>query len=346
MDLTEQKEFKLLIKRFVSDCNLPISVYDPKVFDYLVRLYEEDYHSLTKWNNLCKLIECEFDGNIHAFLEKYYEVRENVINNLKGALNMVEPDVIINIKNGIPKNRDKYTQETIGKSFISIDLTKANFQICQLFSNPKLVYGSFSNISEAYDKWISEYTDMDYIKESKYFRQVVFGNCNVKEQVRLMNYQMQVILSMFTNAFREDGFELFSLTTDELIFKFNPDGKSLNRISEGLTSLKEALWNFYTVDVKTELYTVDNLFVVEDGFNDGDRVFPFYVKKNMITLEEKLVKVPGVYFAQVYKIFKGMPVNDIDTCFYYEHRLANFSKKFVGISAAYVDMANLTLCLK
>ena len=73
-------------KRFVSDYNLPIPIVDDEdMFMYFLNLYEDDFHSLTLYGEMVEEINEKFGGNIDAFLDNYYSVRENIIQTVENS---------------------------------------------------------------------------------------------------------------------------------------------------------------------------------------------------------------------------------------------------------------------
>ena len=71
-----------LKKRFVSDFNLPIIIFEEPDFEYFLDLYETQFHSRTKWNKLINVIDEKFNGNPNLFLEEFSKVRNNMIESI------------------------------------------------------------------------------------------------------------------------------------------------------------------------------------------------------------------------------------------------------------------------
>ena len=126
-----------LAKRFVSDYKLPIPILDEDTFFYHIDLYEKDYQAYTKYCKVIDMIDERFGGDIRAFLDYYYEVREEIINTVtnseayKRFNNMPMEPYAIKEKLNIGHNT-VFNEDNVGHSFISIDLKKANFQTLNL----------------------------------------------------------------------------------------------------------------------------------------------------------------------------------------------------------------------
>lgn len=62
-----------------------------------------------------------------------------------------------------------------GAFFFSLDLKKVNYHVLK-FYYPNLVLNTHT-----YEDFIGQFTEFDYIRKSKYIRQVIFGNLNPKK---------------------------------------------------------------------------------------------------------------------------------------------------------------------
>ena len=213
-----------LANRFVSDYKLPISITnDEKIFIYKLQLYENSFSSLTKWNELWQLIVKRYDGNYHAFLDDYYQIRERIIqeslnNPAYKQFNNMHMSRFNVPKTNISKN-NIYNRENDGKFFLSIDLKKANFQALRYVS-PEIVKNA-----ETYEDFIGTFTDLDYVKTSKYIRQVVFGKLNPSRHITVEKFLTNKVLDALRNSeFYAPYFEeknIVSLSNDELIIKID-----------------------------------------------------------------------------------------------------------------------------
>lgn len=316
MDLEEKK----LNQRFVSDYNLPIQVVQGIHFFHRLILFENDYNSLTKYNNLKKVIKEKFDDNSSKFLEYYHEVRDKIITDtisldeyksFNEAKNLKEYCENLGIKfndSYIAPNRNLYTQEQDGCLFVSFDMKKANFQILKRI-NPNIVKNA-----ETYEDFIGAYTDLDYIKESKYARQVIFGKMNPK---RVMTVEKNI-----TNNFASElditntKYELFSLNSDEIILKFN--GTEDEFANDKFGSDIEYCGIKYR-------FNKFKLHLRQFQLSNSESILDVYEKEDYLNGHKRILKgVPATYFPQVYKLLNDIKIVDSDLVFYYEHELCKF----------------------
>ena len=325
--------------RFTSDMRIPIGVFEDEYFEYFLVLYEESHKARTKWNNLVKVIDERFNGNPDAFLEHYADVRNRMIEDLekegKGLLEkMVNQDKVYDIPKVNVSQNNVFNESNVGNLFLSIDLRKANFQAF-LYAVPLAFFDTLQDrvewqvckhdIDEIYRKWVSKYTDLDYVVDSKYTRQVVFGKLNPKVQIHVEKWLVSQVLDEITKLATEKEFEgsfdLVSFCTDELVFKI--DATSLGYWNECKDDFIKKITESFGIAVKCEVYELGIYHFMCKGGVDG-HILPVFVKRFAGTDKTELKSCPETYYAQVTKLLRGEPINEKDRTFYHEKQLARF----------------------
>ena len=307
-------EIKKLRGRFVSDANIPLQVLQSPYFEDRLELMERDYGAKTKYDNLLALIKERFDNSPSKFLEEYHKIRNNIITtvlNSEAYKDFISNDKYL-IKNLITicPSRNLYTNEQDGGLFLSFDMKKANFQTLR-YANPAIVFDA-----DTYEDFIGKFTDLDYVKESKYTRQVIFGKLNPKRTMTLE----QSLTNEFAKEYKQRvgiyGFAPFSLKTDEIIFKF--DGS------------EEQFENFHinpTVEYDGITYKVSKFKLHARQFKlaTSSSILTVYEKEDYLNARRRILKaVPATYYPQVDKLLRGEKINESDRVFYYEHELCKF----------------------
>ena len=307
-------EIKKLRGRFVSDANIPLQVLQSPYFEDRLELMERDYGAKTKYDNLLALIKERFDNSPSKFLEEYHKIRNNIITtvlNSEAYKDFISNDKYL-IKNLITicPSRNLYTNEQDGGLFLSFDMKKANFQTLR-YANPAIVFDA-----DTYEDFIGKFTDLDYVKESKYTRQVIFGKLNPKRTMTLE----QSLTNEFAKEYKQRvgiyGFAPFSLKTDEIIFKF--DGS------------EEQFENFHinpTVEYDGITYKVSKFKLHARQFKlaTSSSILTVYEKEDYLNTHRRILKaVPATYYPQVDKLLRGEKINESDRVFYYEHELCKF----------------------
>lgn len=302
-----------VLQRFVKDCNIPITVLEEPYFTYFVKLYDKDYGSLVKFQMLEETVRKA--GSEEAFLEEYVKAKDAAITQtealpeyaafLQQDMNMyaVETPRIPNLS-----GTDIYVMPNDGHRFISIDMRKANFQVLRRFSKA-LVFGA-----DTYEEYIRRFTDMPYIAQSKYTRQVIFGNMCPKRQVAMERYCMRRVFDFLRDekGVPDSAFAVF--TNDEIVLRADefPFPCESGEEPRSLQALEQEIRKTMDIDISAKYFLLKSIggkpyFVKEYG--DGTRDF-----KN----------IPKDIFAQVYKKYYGMEVLPQDMVFFYNGKLAAF----------------------
>jgi len=280
-----------VMKRFVSDYNIPISVLDH--FDYFINLY--GYQK--ELNDLNTVID---EVGEDLFLKMSFIIQENIIWDIKknqaylkfNSIDMNQYRTKINI------GKQKLFDPTHDKChFISLDLKKANYQSLR-YVDPSIV-----NNSKDYNDFISQYTNYDYFKNSKKLRQIIFGNVNPSRQQTVQKYMVSIIIQYLIDAkiCCEDDCVLTS--SDEVIFK-----------SVDIYEPLEDILKHCSIDVSLNKFQLIHL-----------KPYNFYTQNSIDSI--KLKCVPSYFYPQVYKFVHNMPLNDRDLEFFYEGQIAQFKNK-------------------
>lgn len=315
-----------LAKRFVKDYNFPIPIINEEYFFYYLNLYEEDYGSLTKYKKLMELIDSKYNGDIESFLSNYYDIRDNIIttvlnNDSFKKFNTMDMGVYaIKDKPNITSN-NIYNQENIGKFFISIDLKKANFQTLRNIDK-NIVFGA-----DTYEDFISKFTDLEYVKESKYTREVVFGKLNPKRHITAEKYFICNLYKKIVETHPYlDGCAV-SLANDEIIFNVNFLFYNDKFTCFAFRKQIEEIAMDMGFEVHVDFFHLKGYNLV---FKESRSVRKtFYIKDYFCTDGKfKLIAAPLPYHSMIYKLYKKLPLEEIDYHFDYEGMNAKFCEEF------------------
>ena len=315
-----------LAKRFISDYKLPIPQINEKYFFYHLGLYQEDYNSLEYYFELLDMIGKKYGGNCNKFLEDYYNVRDKIITTIVESeafqkFNTMDMNVFT-IKDRPNITSDNiYNNDNIGKFFISIDLKKANFQTLRNIDKD-IVFGA-----DTYEEFIGKFTDLDYIKESKYTRQVIWGKCNPKRHITAEKYFIIQIYKKVIEQFPYLSDKCVSLSNDEMIFNVE-----FLRYNDKLTcfSLKKDIQTIAKeigFDVHVEFFHLKGYNLV---FKESRSIRKTFFMKDYFCTDGKfkMIGVPLQYHSIAYKLYKGKELSEIDYHFDYEGMDARFCEEF------------------
>lgn len=323
-------ELKQLRARFVSDMNIPIQVLQSPYFEDRLELLEEEYGAKTSYDELMSLIYERFEGKPTNFLEYYHQVRDDIITkvtNSEAYKEFISDNKFVKNFTPICGNRNLYTNEQDGCMFISYDMKKANFQTLK-YANPAIVYDA-----DTYEKFIGKFTDLDYIKKSKYTRQVIFGKMNPKRTMNLEKWitnrfgesiisSTNGILNIFAKGHSRDYIMReklipFSLNADEIILKWNGAEEEFEKFDIVPSIIFEG------VEYKGSKF---KLHARQFKLATSSSILTVYEKEDYLNAHKRILKgVPATYMPQVYKLLGGMEINpQSDLIFYYEHELCQF----------------------
>lgn len=315
-----------LAKRFISDYKLPIPLINEKYFFYHLGLYQEDYNSLEYYFELLDMIGKKYGGDCNKFLEDYYNVRDKIITTIVESeafqkFNTMDMNVFtIKDRPNITSN-NIYNNDNIGKFFISIDLKKANFQTLRNIDKD-IVFGA-----DTYEEFIGKFTDLDYIKESKYTRQVIWGKCNPKRHITAEKYFIMQIYKKIIEQFPHLSDKCVSLSNDEMIFNVEFLFYNDKLICFTLRKYIEKIAKEIGFDVHVEFFHLRGYNLV---FKESRNVRKTFFMKDYFYTDGKfkLIGVPLQYYSICYKLYKKQDLNEIDYHFDYEGMNARFCEEF------------------
>lgn len=302
--------------RFTKDYNLPINIFNEEMFSYYRDLYKEfwPFDAEYRMNNEIKL----FNDNVDEWLAHYAKIRDNIIFSLENSEEYKEFNQSDLSKYDVPNigvgEHSLYNEESDGCIFLSIDLKKANFQALKYVGVLK---------DDTYKDFIHRNNGTDYFADSKYLRQVIFGKLNPKRQIKVEKYLIYQIHKLFSQLFINDlfTFQLYSLNSDEIVYKI---GTLINMPTQTMLELLEKqVKETLGIEVRAELVQISRLNIVNSNGNKVDA----YIRKNVYTGVETLKKASTIFFPQIWKLYKGIEINETDKTFFFEDQLAVFKEQ-------------------
>lgn len=296
-----------LRERFCKDCNIPIHIFQEPYFTDRLKLYDKFYGTLKKWDTFVKELDkyrCEQD-----YYEEYNNVKDMAISSIKNSeayQRFIEEDMnqyYVNHKY-LPC-QDIYHPDNDGKTFVSIDMRKANFSSLQHYDS-----GMFAG-APTWEDFIGLFTDNKHIINSKYIRQVILGNCNPKRHITYEKYLMDVVVDFVTTFFMPLNKIVF-FSNDEIVFSVTDNDFNVEKVYQ----LQKLLDCKATIPLKVELFTLHKI----NGTNG-------YYKEVFKANGEKEIKfkcLDNLYLPFVIRHFLGEEVTENDKVFYHEGLLAQF----------------------
>ena len=306
MEKNRIRESNELKRRFVKDNNLPITVFDNPYFFQRLDIIDEFYDCKKKWELFCE--EVSIFNSAEEYFAYYNGVKDATIEYLQNNEAFVKfsnDTFFTNIVNPYPK-RNLYIEDNDCKSFISIDMNKANFTAMKRYD------ATIFDDADSWEEFMFKFTNLKHITQSKYIRQVILGACNPKKQIQLEQYWMLQLLNFIKN--QVPGIEVFSLAVDEIILYHPCDG---NNDEDGKRKL-EAIRSALNRHVLGKMVKMEE-FVLERAAIYG------YTKSDVNDLDKVTFKCfDAETFHQHVKMYRGKEVVDDDLVFYHNGVLARF----------------------
>lgn len=296
--------------RFINDFKVPIELpVNPDNFETLLLLSDSLVYSY--YINTATFIEEHYKNNIDNYLHDFYIIREKLISAIKE--NEYYKNAVNNHSNRehfLPcfdlqnkKHKILYNQENTNKYFFSLDIRNANFTA--------LKYADLRIFNDyiTYRNWVAYVLQnedpywIDYFVNSKYSRQVIFGQCNPKFTISIEKQ----IITMIGNKFFETAPDeiknkiyVDTFNSDEIVFCIkNKDDFYNNEFRIKFESLlhqaansilKDSNLNYYT-DFKTDWFQLDAYRLYNN--TTKKEIQTFYIKssdtKKLHTLQKRYV---------------------------------------------------------
>lgn len=291
-------------KRFCKDLKLPLNVFDDPYFTNRVQLMGKEH----EYKRFLHLLEYKYNSDIEAYFEEYNNVKDEVIKYIiksEAYIKLNNCDMnMFKVNSSIPKAQ-LFTDKNVGKTFISIDMEKANFSSLVAFAKMHELefYANFD-----YTDFMSQFTNDDWIINSKYIRQVIFGHCNPKRQMGYSRFLMKLLLDDLFEQKIVSILNIHSYNYDEIII----EGKeTIQDISDIYNCVEKFSSELFGLPMHFELFRLGKIKGTDA-----------YAKHNLVSNTNTLKCVNPVEAPFIYRYMNGMDPDDEDLYFDYNGKLA------------------------
>ena len=232
-----------LKKRFVSDIGSKVNIFDEPYFSERLKVFGE----YEEWLQFVDLVERL--GGEEQFNQELFRIKDNLIDTIKtsSTYNYLQ-EMNFDFSDNKYGDVDVYNMNYDGKLLMSIDLRQGNNQAYYHLSQEKGLDYNYKRFQDL----VKKFTNEPYFINSRFIRQVVFGNTNPK---RIGNYEKQLMLTYIVPRLEELGLNIVSLKNDEVIVELDKADESL------LTDPK-----LNQLDVHINIYKLHRLLGTHSGF--------------------------------------------------------------------------------
>ena len=310
-----------LKERFCKDCNIPLRLYQEPYFMDRLELYDKFYDTMDKWDTFTSELagyHCEQD-----YLEEYNHVKDQAIEYIKSSLayKLFNKEDMNNFKvthEGLPA-KDIFKSTNDGRTFISIDMRKANFSALKYYGET-IGYSMFGN-ADTWEDFIHNFTFNDHIIDSKYIRQVILGNCNPKRHITYEKWIMDQVLTKLEWQLRKMSHgEIVFFSNDEIVYDVTGlRNAALGHLKNTITIL---LGSIFSVPFRVELFELHKI-----GGTDGyyKEILTYDCYMGFAKEREYEFKCLDNYMLPfVLRKFQGEEITENDKVFYHEGLLSKF----------------------
>lgn len=228
------------------DLNIPCH----KEFGY----YKSQFARCARWKDLDRLVEL-------------YEQAEEQVGDMF-SYRMAKIDEIVQFVKGTRAYQDLCDENLLpdypttksfeyqeGKTYLSIDLKKANWQ-CVKWHDPQFV----NELGDTYEDMLGKFGLPEVFLHSKHFRQYIFGNLNPKKQMKMQ----RVILEHVISSLEAFGLKPAMVKHDEALYEVDLEQAAKVVEQKDLAlSIREGViqkvGNFPAIEAGTKLFSVKRI---------------------------------------------------------------------------------------
>lgn len=294
-----------LRERFCKDFNIPIKIFNDKYFASRLSLYDYHYDCIKKYHRFVELVNRL--GGEQKYLEYYSNIKNNAItylheNEAMSYFSKEEDMSKFCIKNTGFSKKHIYTTNNAGKCFVSLDMKKGNFTALHHY-NPEIVANK-----DTYEEFIAMFTNEPHMIESKYIRQVIFGNVNPRRQTTYEHYLMDKVLTeVLTYVNKED---IANFSTDEIVFCIN-ENEMQDIMEKVYKTVEKSCAN--NINIRPEFFRLHKI----EGTSDG------YIKESLTEKKKYTIRcVDSLTMPFVLRCLYEDEIDEKDSVFIYEGKLS------------------------
>lgn len=294
------------MKRFISDTKLPVSAIDS--LEYWERVFQLFPGTREK---LEAYVE-EIEGDPDKWMDDFEKLKNRIISDFKESVaykRFIAADMntytLLDMPGSGISSKSVYEivkdTDTKGKVFLSIDLKAANFQVLRFLG----VYTDSSWLD-----LISRYTESQHIRNSKYFRSVVYGNLNVGRIQTVEKYLTNEVRRYLETAeILPENYKLISMMPDELVYEVSEGDLAPFVIEELEETIKEEVG----VEVKITHFVLKHQYL-QSAANPGRKI-KFFSRHEENAGEGELVCIGAPYAMIAQALWRTGKVEDLDKLF-------------------------------
>lgn len=305
---------KQLRERFCKEASVPAVILEEPMFTERIKLLDPYYDSWHKWIVFTSSLERY--KNQEEYFADYKAVKEKAIQDIKNSqgyqkFNQIDMNEYPIYKGNLP-GKTIYRDENDKKLLLSIDMITANFTALKYFDDS--IFGE----ADTWEDFISRYTSNRHFIESKYTRQVILGNCNLKRHITYEKYLMSGILEyVFSLGIEENKIMFFS--NDEIVIDITELGKDYG---DYLSVKIKSKYEKEGIPLRTETFCLHKIHGVDGWYKE------IFCRDRFNNPQTK-IRIKGTAAEMlpfIIRILQDEPIHMSDKMFYSYGKLAKFEE--------------------
>lgn len=285
------------IELFISYSKIPIPVPLVGLLNYYLDELDLFYDAKKQFELF--ISDVKRFGGITSFKKLMHETENKIKEKITSNIELkIFSETAHNIPN-IETKHHIYNCDNDGCTFLSIDIKSANFRVIKEYC-PTLFTSEWSD-------YVSTFTDSEFIKTNKMFREIVFGMTNTTKRVQKCAL---IFVNMIDNQISTKDYyskmDKKMCTADEIVYKV-PEGFDADRLKADIDAIKPGFFHVR----KFKLVKVGNR--------------PYFVKEHSNGKLE-LKSVPRKFALQTIKKYLKKEITPSDLKFIDEGMIATYDK--------------------
>lgn len=253
-------------ERYLKDIGLHFQFSNMDSLIYKLTLYDKTFHTkyLAGLIKFLDKIRIEHTNNVEDYFAKYTAIKEAALSEIKARMQQLDLSTIQTdlLTKDIPSSIYKATN--MHRAYISIDMHHANF-------NALKYKGVFTE--NTWEDFIKKFTDDKHIINSKYIRQVIFGNCNPKLQMRFEKEIISKFLTFLQKNIRSVlphiKYTIAAITNDEVILEVEDNVNDLAAMESLVHACIEEFYTLHEVPLTIKTFMLHVMQSAIEIHSDG-----------------------------------------------------------------------------
>jgi hypothetical protein len=279
------------IRFFCDYMKIPFPVPNEKYLNYYLDIMDKYYDCKAKWKIFTDVLEQKNIGSIKNELNTVYtkvidyikshkEYKDFILNNY------TIPDIFM--------GNELYSISNKNKTFLSIDVRTANYRVLKA-NCPSLC----ENLE--WTEFIKKFTDNNFIINSKYAREVLFGKLGCKQIAKMPVIFIDNIDKHISTKY-SSYLKKIRCSNDEIIYEISND--KIDSFSLIIDEFKTCVNELDDKCYRVEFFKLKQL---------GN--YSYFVKEFIASEKVEFKKIPKKFSAQCIKYYEGKSINEFDRKF-------------------------------